>query len=61
MMGILYGMKLNWENQKGQTDIESYNNQKILYLKDNDLFLEPEEWKRMRVLQLKKEGKIWSG
>jgi len=41
------------------TDEEEYNNIKKLS-KSSDVITKPEEWKKQRLLQLKKEGKSWS-
>jgi len=42
-----------------QTDQEVYKMLKENYKKNNDL-MNPEEWKKLRLKQLKKEGKNWS-
>ena len=44
---------------QNKTDEEWYNNIKKQY-KDDKAMMKPSTWKRLRLEQLKKEGKLWS-
>lgn len=45
---------------KELTDEECYQNIKKLHLESPELIMKPKEWKRRRLIEIKKEGKIWS-
>ena len=45
---------------KEQTDKEAYENVEILHNLYPNETMTPKEWKRKRLLQLNKEGKVWS-
>jgi|TARA_R110000787_G_scaffold199647_1_gene310735 hypothetical protein len=42
------------------TDEKAYNNIKILNKKYPEEFMDPEQWKKERLVVIKKEGKNWS-
>ena len=42
------------------TDKEIYKNLKVTHKLNPKLFMSPEKWKRERLVQLGKEGKVWS-
>jgi hypothetical protein len=44
---------------KELTDEEAYKNIKKIS-KQSDSFMNPEEWKNLRLIELKREGKVWS-
>ena len=45
---------------KKQTDKKAYENAKKLHKKYPNVFMNPKEWKRLRLIEIKKEGKVWS-
>ena len=45
---------------KEQTDEESYQNIKKMYRENSKIIMNPKKWKNERLIQLKREGKIWS-
>jgi len=42
------------------TDEEVYNNLKKIYKKNQESLMSPKEWKRKRLIELKRIGKVWS-
>jgi len=52
-------MEINVIHKK-QTDEEDYENVKKLHKQYPDIFMNHNEWKRLRLIEIKKEGKVWS-
>ena len=52
-------MKINVIH-KEMTDEEEYQKLKEDYKKYPRLFMKPSEWKRLRLIELKKQGLVWS-
>jgi hypothetical protein len=44
---------------KELTDGEAYKNIKRIYKQSNS-FMNPTKWKNLRLIELKREGKVWS-
>jgi hypothetical protein len=55
----LIKMEINIIHKK-QTDEEAYENVKKLHNQYPDIFMNPEEWKKLRLVEIRKEGKVWS-
>lgn len=52
-------MEINMIHKK-MTDEQQYQNLKKYNREQPGLFMDADEWKRLRLIQLSKEGKIWS-
>ena len=52
-------MKMNIIH-KEQTDEETYENIKKLHKQYPDVFMNSKEWKKLRLVEIRKEGKVWS-
>lgn len=52
-------MEINIIHKK-QTDEEAYENIKKLHKNIPDVFMNPDEWKKLRLVEIRKEGKVWS-
>jgi len=42
------------------TDEETYQNLKKLHKQYPEPFMNPKEWKRLRLIELRHEGRLWS-
>jgi len=53
-------MEITIKNNRNKTDEEVYQNLQKLCKKHPNVFLSPNQWKKLRKIELKKEGKAWS-
>ena len=52
-------MNINLIHKK-QTDEDCYENIKKLHKQHPDIFINPNEWKILRMIKIREEGKVWS-